>query len=1038
MKLSVIAVQRPVATTLLTAGVALAGLIAFTVLPVASLPSADSPNIMVNASLPGANPEVMATSVATPLERQFGHIAGITEMTSNSSTGSTNINLQFSMSRDINAAAREVQAAISQARNYLPTGMPSNPAYRKMNSAESPICIIGVASQTYDQGARYDTVSTILSQRLSQISGVGQVQVGGGALPAVRVEINPLQLEHYGISLSQVAGFLQQQNAHTPTGSLSDGKTVSYITVNDQISKAVDYRPLIIGTHNGAAVRLGDVADVVDSQENRLSAGYLNGVPSVQMMVYKQAGANIVETVDAIRNELPVLESSIPKGMKLKIVLDMSTTIRASLRDVERTLVIAVVLVILVVFVFLRSWRATIIPGVAVPVSLIGTFAAMYLLNYSLDNLSLMALTICTGFVIDDAIVVMENIVRYIEGGTPLQEAVFKGVSEVGFTVLSMSISLVAVFIPILLMGGVVGRLFREFAVTLSMAIFISMILSLTSTPMLCSQLFRKGFTRNEQHGWVYRFVGRLFDRLVGAYEISLRWVIRDHSALVLLVFLVTIALNVVYLTRISKGLFPTEDNGMIMGGLQGSQDSSFAKMDGALKRAEAIVMSDPAIANVMGSAGGSGFGGGATAMMFISLKPRDQRTASAADVVDRLRPKLSTLKEGQVFLMAGQDFRVGGRQSNTAYQYTLQADTPADLRKWVPMLQREMKKLPSITDVNSDMQAGALQTYLTYDRDTAARLGLTPSDIDNTLNDSFSQADVSTIYKTLNQYHVVLEAQPQFTQGPDTLNDTFTEGSSGSIPLSVVSTYQMRTGPQQVSHTGLFPSSTISFNLAQGMTLGQATADIHLAENKLNIPKTVHGSFSGTANEFQRSMGSILPLVAVAIIAIYIVLGMLFESFMHPITILSTLPSATLGATITLVLFNSNLNVISVIGMVLLVGLVMKNAIMMINFALQAERDQGMDTAEAIQQACKFRFRPIIMTSASAFFGAMPLAFGTGVGAELRRPLGLTIMGGLAVSQVLTLYTTPVVYLFLDRVRLRVFHRRASAPLPVLPQEAL
>ncbi len=1038
MKLSVIAVQRPIATTLLTAAVAIAGAIAFTVLPVASLPSADSPTINVNASLPGANPEVMATSVATPLERQLGHIAGITEMTSNSSTGSTSINLQFSLSRNINAAAREVQAAISQARNYLPTGMPSNPSYRKMNSAESPICIIGVASQTYDQGARYDTVSTILAQRLSQLPGVGQVSVGGGALPAVRVEINPLQLEHYGISLSQVASFLQQQNAHSPTGSLSDGQTVSYITVNDQISKAVDYRPLIIATRNGAAVRLSDVADVTDSQENRLSAGYLNGVPSVQMMVYKQAGANIVETVDAIRNELPVLQASIPKGMKLEIVLDMSTTIRASLRDVERTLIIAVILVILVVFVFLRSWRATIIPGVAVPVSLIGTFAAMYLLGYSLDNLSLMALTICTGFVIDDAIVVMENIVRYIEGGMPVKAAVFKGVSEVGFTVVSMSISLVAVFIPILLMGGVVGRLFREFAVTLSMSIFISMVLSLTATPMLCSQLFRRGFSRSERHGFLHRFIGKQFQRLVDAYEVSLRWVVRDHSALVLLVFLVTIALNVVYLTRISKGLFPTEDNGMIMGGLQGSQDSSFEKMDGALKRAETIVLKDPAIANVMGSAGGSMFGGGANAMMFISLKPRNQRDASSSDVVNRLRPKLATLKEGQVFLMAGQDFRVGGRSSNSTYQYTLQADTPDDLRKWVPVLQREMKNLPSITDVNSDMQAGALQTYLTYDRDTAARLGITPSDVDNTLNDSFSQADVSTIYKTLNQYHVVLEAAPKFTTGPDTLNDTFVEGSNGSIPLAVVSTYKMRTGPMQVSHTGLYPSSTISFNLAPGVTLGQATEDIHATENTLNIPKSVHGAFSGTANEFQRSMGSILPLVAVSIIAIYIVLGMLYESLIHPITILSTLPSATLGATITLVLFNSDLNVISVIGMVLLVGLVMKNAIMMINFALQAERDKGMDTAEAIQQACKLRFRPILMTSASAFFGALPLALGTGVGAELRRPLGLTIMGGLAVSQVLTLYTTPVVYLFLDRMRFRLFRRRASSPLPILPQEAL
>ena len=1038
MNLSVLAVKRPVATALLTAAVAIAGGIAYTVLPVSPLPSTDSPTIMVTASLPGANPEVMASSVATPLERQFGHIAGVSEMTSSSSTGSTNITLQFELSHNINAAAREVQAAITQARNYLPSNLPSNPTYRKMNSSEAPISIISVASNTYDESARYDAVSTILSQRLSQIPGVGEVEVGGGALPAVRIDINPLQLEHYGISLDEVASFLQKQNAHTPTGSISDGQTVGYITVNDQISKAADYRPLIVAIRNGAAVHLSDVATVTDSQENIRSAGYINGVPSVSMMIFKQAGANIVETIDRIKAEFPVLQASIPKGMRLNMVLDSSSTIRGSLHDVERTLVISVVLVVLVVFIFLRSWRATIVPGVAVPVSLIGTFAAMYLLNYSLDNLSLMALTISTGFVIDDAIVVMENIVRYIEGGRPVMEAVLRGAKEIGFTVISMSTSLVAVFIPILMMGGVIGRLFREFAVTLSVAITISLILSLTTTPMLCSLLFKSGPEKARRHHSLDRFIEKQFNNLLSIYERSVRWVVRDHSALILLLFLVTMVLNVVYLLRIPKGLFPTEDTGMIMGGLQGSQDASFEKMNGAVQRAISIVKSDPGVANVESSVGGGMFGGSTTAMMFIALKPLEERKVSAMDIVNRLRPRLMTIKEGQVFLMPGQDLHIGGRSSNAQYQYTLQADSSSDLRKWVPSLQSAMKKIPSITDINSDLLAGGLQAYLTYDRDTAARLGITPSDIDNTLNYSFSQAQVSTIYKSLNQYHVVLEAQPRFTQGPDTLADTFVQSDSGSVPLSAVSSYRMRTGPTSVSHTGLYPSSTISFNLAPGATLGHATNDIHAAENRLHIPKSVHGTFAGTAQEFQRSLGSEPLLIVTSILAIYIVLGMLYESFLHPITILSTLPSATLGATITLSLFNSDLNVISMIGMVLLVGLVMKNAIMMIDFALQMQREQGMDSEQSILSACSLRFRPILMTSASAFFGAMPLAFGTGIGSELRQPLGLTIIGGLAVSQVLTLYTTPVVYLFLDRVRVRLLGRRAFSHLPAEPKEAL
>ncbi|MDE1176338.1 MAG: efflux RND transporter permease subunit [Edaphobacter sp.] len=1033
MNLSAPAIRRPIATILLTAAIAIAGGIAFNVLPVSPLPQIDSPTISVNASLPGASPEVMAAAVATPLERQFGHIAGVTEMTSQSSTGSASISLQFDLNRDINAAAREVQAAISAARTYLPTNLPSNPTYRKVNSADAPIAILGITSESSDKGSLYDSASTILVQKLSQIQGVGQVTVGGSSLPAVRVEINPLQLEHYGLKLPDVATFLQNQNAHSPTGSIADAQTTSYITVNDQISKAIDYRPLIVGTKNGSAVRLEDIADVVNSTESVRSGGYVNGQDSVSIIVFKQPGANIIETVDRIKGELPAMQAAIPAGQKITLILDQTTTIRASLHDVERTLVISIVLVILVVFVFLRNWRATIIPGVAVPVSLIGTFAVMYLLGYSLDNLSLMALTISTGFVIDDAIVVMENITRYLEEGMQPLQAAFKGAQEIGFTVLSITISLIAVFIPILMMGGIVGRLFREFAVTLAIAILISMVLSLTTTPMLCSLLLKP--EKKEGHGRLYQFTENMFNALLRGYERSLRWVIRDHAYLVLLLFFVTMALNILYLTRISKGFFPQQDTGAIMGGLQGSQDASFAKMDAALKRAVAIVRADPGIKNVVGFTGGQGSSN--SAFMFIALKPLEERHASATDIVNRLRPKLMSIREAQTFLMAAQDLRVGGRQSNSQYQYTLQADTTADLKTYVPKLALEMKKLPALTDVNSDLLSGGLQAYLSYDRLTAARLGITPSDIDNVLNYSFSQAQTSTIYKTLNQYHVVLEAQPQFTLGPDTLKDTYVQTSSGSVPISAISSYQARTGPLSVNHSGLYPSSTISFNLAPGISLSEATAQVNALEDRLHIPKTVHGTFTGTAQQYEDSLKSEPLLIATAILAVYIVLGILYESFVHPITILTTLPSASLGAVITLVLFDSDLNVISIIGIILLIGIVKKNAIMMIDFALQMEREHGMGTEDAISQACILRFRPILMTTAAAFFGAVPLAFGTGIGSELRRPLGLTILGGLVVSQVLTLYTTPVVYLVLDRLRKRLSGGAERTPSFAHPQEA-
>jgi multidrug efflux pump len=893
-----------------------------------------------------------------------------------------------------------------------------------MNQADAPIAIISITSKTHDVGARYDAASTILVQKLSQIPGVGQVMVGGATLPAVRIEANPLRLQHYGLKLSDLADFLKKQNAHSPTGSISDGETISYISVDDQISKAADYKSLIISAKNGSAVRLQDVAEVIDSTESLRSAGYLNGQPSVDMIVFKQPGANIIETVDRIKAEFPALQASIPRGQILTLTLDQTTTIRASLRDVERTLIISVILVILVVFFFLRDWRATIIPGIAVPASLVGTFAAMYLLGYSLDNLSLMALTISTSFVIDDAIVVMENITRYLELGMSRREAAFRGAEEVGFTVLSITLSLVAVFIPILMMGGVIGRLFREFAVTLSVAILISLVLSLTTTPMLCSLLLRP---ESGAHGRVYRFSEKLFNVLLGLYERSLRWVLRDHSALVLLLFIFTTGLNAVYLARISKGFFPQQDTGVIMGGLMGSQDASFDKMNGALQRVVSIVKADPGVKNVVGFTGGRGSSN--SGFLFTALKPLEERKASATDIVNRLRPKLAGIKEAQTFLMAAQDLQIGGRQSNAQYQYTLRADSTTELKRWVPKLTLEMKKLSSIADVYSDLQAGGLQAYLTYDRATAARLGLTPSDIDDTLNYSFSQAQVSTIYKTLNQYHVVLEAQPGFTQGPGTLKNTFVRNNEGPVPLSAISTYRPRTGQLSVNHSGLYPSATISFNLAPGASLSSATKEIDLLEAKLQVPKSIHGTFSGTAQQYQKSLSSEPLLILTAILAVYIVLGVLYESYIHPITILTTLPSASLGAVITLVLFDCDLNVISIIGIILLIGIVKKNAIMMIDFALQLERERGLSTADAIFQGCILRFRPILMTTAAAFFGAVPLAFGAGIGSELRRPLGLTILGGLVVSQVLTLYITPVVYLFLDRlgIRLKAIFRPSS-----------
>src|SRR5271168_3399423 len=1019
MNISAPFIHRPVATTLLTVAVALAGAIAFTVLPVSPLPQVDYPTISVGASLPGASAQIMASSVATPLERQFGHIAGVSEMTSASSLGSTSITIQFDLSRNIDGAARDVEAAISAARTYLPSNLPANPTYRKVNPADAPIMIIGLTSSKYDRGKLYDEASTVISQKLSQIQGVGQVSVGGSSLPSVRVDVNPTQLNNYGLTLANVQSVLSTQNADLAKGQMSYGAVTADILANDQISAANDYKPIIIGHSNGTAVRLSDVAEVTDDVQNIRSGGYLNGIPSVSIIIFRQPGANIIQTVDNIRSQLPFVKASIPQGIDTTIVLDRTTTIRASVDDVERTLVISVGLVILVVFVFLRNARATLIPSVAVPVSLIGTFAVMYLLGYSLDNLSLMALTISTGFVVDDAIVVMENISRYLEMGMRPEEAALKGAKEIGFTVLTMSTSLIAVFIPLLMMGGIVGRLFREFAVTLSTAIIVSMVISLSTTPMMCAHLLKPH--TGEKHGAIYRVSERFFDGMLNIYRHSLLWVL-DNSGLMLVVLLLTIALNVVLIIKIPKGFFPQQDTGALVGGVQGPQDASFPVMNASIKALVNVIKADPAVANVNAYSGSNGGGGSNGGFIYAALKPLDERKVSAAEVINRLRPKMNRLPVAQAFMQAAQDLRIGGRGSNALYQYTLQADNVNDLAHWGPLLLAQMKRLPGFQDVNSDQQNGGLEEFVTYDRTTAARLGLTPSSLDTSLYDAFGQAEVSVIYTQLNQYYVVLEVAPQYFQSPEGLNYTYPSASVlGFTPIKAVSTARASTTPIQVNHTGVFPSVTVSFNLAAGLSLSDATLEITQMQTKMGLPSTNRGFFAGTLQAYQQSLSTEPILVTTALLAVYIVLGILYESLVHPLTIISTLPPASVGAMLALLVFKNDLNVISIIGIVLLIGLVKKNAIMMIDFALVAEREHGKSTTDAIFEACMLRFRPIMMTTMAALFGALPLAFGTGTGSELRQPLGITIVGGLIVSQMLTLYTTPVIYLYMDRFRLRV-----------------
>jgi multidrug efflux pump len=1011
-------IHRPVATTLLTIAVALSGAIAYRLLPVSPLPHVDFPTISVSAQLPGASPETMASSVATPLERQFGRIAGVTEMTSASSLGTSSVTLQFDLNRNIDAAARDVQAAINAAAGYLPANLPMHPTYRKINPADSPIFMMALTSEVLDKGHMYDAASTIMAQKLAQLKGVGQVFTWGSALPAVRIELNPTALNNYGIGLEDVRTALAGANANTPKGHFSDGHHNWEVGANDQIFKAIDYQSLLVAYRNGAAVRVSDVGDAVDSVEDIRNAGYANGKPSVMLAIFRQPDANIIDTVDRIRAILPQLQAEIPQTIKINVSLDQTVSIRASVHEVQKSLSISVILVILVVFVFLRSIRTTIIPSVAVPVSLVGTFGVMYLLGYSIDNLSLMALTISTGFVVDDAIVVIENITRHLEQGMRPMEATLRGAREIGFTVLSISVSLVAVFIPLLMMGGIVGRLFREFAVTLSVAITVSLAVSLTTTPMMCAHMLKE----HASHGWLYRTSERGFEWIIALYGRTLSRVLR-HPAITLAVLLGTIGLNVFLFIHIPKGFFPQQDGGRLSGTIQADQDTSFQTMQNLLLRMSKIVQDDPAIDVVNASTGGGGGGGSSTntARLFISLKPLEERKISADYVIARLRPRLATVPGASLFLQASQDIRVGGRGSSALYQFTMRGDNLQDLTTYGPLMLAELRRVPQIADVNTDQQNNGLESILEIDRAAAARFAISPLLIDNILYDAFGQRQVSTMYTVLNQYHVVMEAAPPFSQDPQTLREVYVRSPGGQeVPLSAITRFAPITAPLAVNHQGLAPAVTLSFNLTPGVALGDAVVAIEEAASRVGLPATIHSAFAGTAQAYQDSLSNEPLLIAAALAAVYIVLGILYESFIHPITILSTLPSAGVGALLALLICRLDLSVIAMIGIILLIGIVKKNAIMMIDFALAAERNEHKSSRDAIYEACLLRFRPILMTTMAALLGALPLALGSGVGSELRRPLGITIIGGLIVSQLLTLYTTPVVYLFLDRLQVR------------------
>jgi multidrug efflux pump len=1028
MSISAPFIRRPIGTSLLAAALLLSGILAFNLLPVASLPRVDFPVISVGAQLPGADPQTMASAVATPLERQFGRISGVNQMTSSSQLGSTGIALQFDLNRNIDAAARDVQAAINAARSQLPANLPSNPTYRKINPADAPILILALTSDTVPVARLYDTSDSILAQKLSQVNGVGQVFTYGSAPPAVRAEVNPMLLNKLGVGLDTVRNALNLANANQAKGQVSSQTTSASFDDTDQLFVADQYRPLIVAYRNGGPVRLADVADVQDSVADVHNLGLANGKPGVLVVIFRQPGANVIETVDRVRALMPYLQSSISPAIKLAVVSDRTITVRASVKDIETTLLISIVLVILVVFVFLRTVRATVIPSIAVPLSLVGTFGGMYLLGYSLDNLSLMALAISTGFVVDDAIVVLENIMRYVEHGMDAVQAAFKGASEIGFTVISMSTSLVAVFIPLLLMGGIVGRLFREFAVTLSIAIGVSLIVSLTTTPTMCAKFLRRP-QPNERHNVFYRASEWCFDNLLATYRHALKWVLA-HQPVTLGVTILVACLSVYLYIKVPKGFFPQQDTGRLNGSVQAAQDISFHAMSGKMEQFVKIVLQDPAVDTAVGFAGG----GSATnqGRFFVMLKPLEQRGQcknphfwnpcyfSADDVINRLRGKLAVVPGATLFLQTQQDLTIGGRFGAAQYQYTIQGEDLNELNNWGPLLLQKMRGLPELRDVNTDQQDKGLQAQLVIDRDTASRLGVAAQDIDNALYDAFGQRQVSTMYRPLNQYHVVMEVAPQYQQTTEALQNIYLRSSSGApIPLAAFTHFTPSNIPLAVNHQSQFPSVTISFNLAPGVSLGQATQAIETVQRSIGFPATIQASFQGTAAAFKDSLSSEPVLILTALITVYIVLGMLYESYIHPITILSTLPSAGVGALLALLITHNELNVIGTIGIILLIGLVKKNAIMMIDVALEVERTQGKKPVDAIYEACLLRFRPIMMTTMAALLGGLPLALGTGTGSELHRPLGITIVGGLIVSQALTLFTTPVVYVYLDRLRM-------------------
>ncbi|MGZ4970895.1 MAG: multidrug efflux RND transporter permease subunit [Methylobacter sp.] len=1023
MNLSALFIYRPVATTLLTLAIALAGILAFLHLPVASLPQVDFPTISVQAKLPGASAETMAATVATPLERALGRIAGITEMTSSSSLGSTQITLQFDLGRDINGAGRDVQAAINAAASLLPDNMPSRPNYRQDNPSDAPILILALTSETLDRGQIYDVASTILAQKISQVPGIGQVQLGGAALPAVRVELNPNALSKYGVGLEDVRNTITQANTTQPKGVMENGGQRWQIQANDQARKAEDYRPLIVSYRNDAPIRISDLGEVVDSVEDLRNTGLKNGKPSVLLIIRKQPGANVIETVDQVLAMLPQLRSVIPSAIDLSVMVDRSQPIRASIVEVEHSLLIAIGLVILVVLVFLRDLRSTLIPIIAVPVSLLGACAAMYFLNYSLNNLTLMALTIATGFVVDDAIVVLENTNRHIENGVPPFKAALLAAKEVGFTVLAMSVSLVAVFLPILLMGGVPGRLFREFAVTLSAAVAVSLLISLTVTPMLCARWLGK---ESLQHGRIYRGIGRTFDWLQAAYEHSLRWALR-HGRIMMLILLGTIGLNVYLYTVIDKGFFPIQDGGRLHGEIQTDQGTSFWAMQKKLAEYSELLMKDPAVKNVAGM-GGVGSGSN-SARVFVVLKPHNDRDP-IDQVMERLRDKAKRIPGANLHMNAAQELRIGGRSSSGTFDYTLQSDDLDLLREWMPKVQAALSKLPELSDVSTSQQDKGQQIGLVVNRDMASRYGVSQAMIDASLNDAFGQRQVSVIYNPLNQYRVVMELAPEYWQSPEALNQVYIsvpaerlptgeQLGARQVPLSALASFAPTNTPLSVDHLGQFAASNLSFNLKPGTSLSTATGLIEKTMHDIGVPSSIQGSFQGSAKAFKESLRNQPWLILAALVSIYIVLGVLYESYVHPLTILSTLPSAGVGALLALMACDTEFSIIALIGVILLIGIVKKNAIMMIDFALFAERERGLDSREAIFQACLLRFRPIMMTSLAALFGALPLALGSGYGAELRQPLGISIVGGLIFSQMLTLYTTPVVYLYLDRFRL-------------------